>query len=136
MKYIGWIIALILVVVTYYIYRFKYLPLKTSIVKLEQEIAMWEEQLKGEKGIIGDHNIFPPDKFFKDDKLTAYGEVEILRRFDQHYRGIEIYISAPNAQTRAKDLLRFLDEQKIEYRTFYCIAVIDSIERFEYKFTK
>jgi hypothetical protein len=136
MRYLGWIIALVTIVFAVYLYQSKYVPLKTSINKLEQEIAMWEEVLKGEKGISGDRNSFPVDRFFNDDKLTAYAEVEIIRRFDQHYRGLEIYISAPNALTRIKDVLRFLDEQKIEYASIYCVAVIDSIERFEYKYTK
>lgn len=136
MKYWGWIIAIISVIVAYYIYRAKYIPLKNSIAKLEQEIVMWEEVLKGEKGLGGDRNRFPSDRFFQNDKLTPYAEVEILRRFDLHYKGIEIYISAPNALTRAKDLLRFLDEQEINYQNLYFIAVLDSIEKFEYKYTK
>jgi hypothetical protein len=136
MKYLGWIIALIAIICTGYLYQTKYAPLKASINKLEQEIAMWEDVLKGEKGLTGDRNSFPAERFFDDDKLTAYAEVEIIRRFDQHYKGIEIFISAPNALTRIKDVLRFLDEQKIEYLSMYCIAVIDSIEKFEYKYTK
>ncbi|HEX7319030.1 MAG TPA: hypothetical protein VF399_01585 [bacterium] len=136
MKYLGWIIAIITMIFAAYLYQSKYVPLKASISKLEQEIAMWEDVLKGEKGLTGDRNSFPAERFFDDDKLTAYAEVEIIRRFDPHYKGIEIFISAPNALTRIKDILRFLDEQKIEYQSMYCIAIIDSIEKFEYKYTK
>jgi hypothetical protein len=56
MRYLGWIIALVTIVFAVYLYQSKYVPLKTSINKLEQEIAMWEEVLKGEKGISGDRN--------------------------------------------------------------------------------
>jgi len=136
MKYLGWIISLMIIIAAIYLYKAKYVPLKNSIDKLEQEIAMWEEVLRGEKGLSSDRNSFPVDRFFQGDQLTAYAEVEILRRFDLHNKGIEIYLSAPNALTRMKDLLRFLNEQKIEYQNVYCIAVEDSTEKFEYKFTK
>lgn len=136
MKYLGWIIAAITIVFAGYLYQSKYVPLKASITKLEQEIAMWEDVLKGEKGLTGDRNSFPTERFFEEDKLTAYAEVEIIRRFDLHYKGIEIFISAPNALTRMKDVLRFLDEQKLEYMNMYCLAVEDSVEKFEYKYTK
>jgi len=62
--------------------------------------------------------------------------VEILRRFVLEYKNLELYISAPRALDRAADVMRFLDEQKIEYKTLRCIVVIDSAERFEYKFSK
>ena len=97
---------------------------------------MWEETIKSEKGIRGDFETLPVDKFFKDDKLTPYGEVEIIRRFDRHYQGIEIYISAPNALKRMAELVKFLQEQRINYMSMYFTAVIDSIERFDYKYTK
>ena len=136
MKYIGWIFALLAVAALVFFYSSKYAPLKKSINRLEQEIKLWEETLRGERTLTGDVNRFPPEKFFSDDNLTAYAEVEILRRFDRRHEGIDIYISAPNALARMEDLLRFLDEQKIDYLKIYCIAAIDSIERFEYKYTK
>jgi hypothetical protein len=136
MKYIGWIIALLAIVATIYLYSAKYAPLKQSVQRLEQEIKLWEETLKGEKILTGDVNRFPPEKFFDNDKLTPYAEVEILRRFDRRHEGIDIYITAPNALARMEDIMRFLSEQKIDYTKIYCIAAIDSIERFEYKYTK
>jgi len=136
MKYLSLIIIIILILGGYYFYRIQYLPLKHSTDKLKEEIKMWEETIKNEKGIRGDFERLPADKFFQNDKLTAYGEVEIIRRFDRHYKGIEIYISAPNALRRMADLLRFFNEQKIDYLSMYCTAVIDSIERFDYKYTK
>jgi len=136
MKYLGWIISVLLIIAVYYAYRTHYLPLKEDIDKLEDEITMWENVLRGEKGISGDRHRFAPERFFKDDKLTPYAEVEILRRFDILHKGIELYISAPKALTRAEDVLRFLAEQKIEYKNLSCIVVIDSVERFEYKFVK
>ncbi|MGB9721524.1 MAG: hypothetical protein ACPL28_08615 [bacterium] len=136
MKYLSSVIIILLVLGGYYFYRSQYLPLKHSTDKLKEEIKMWEETIKNEKGIRGDFERLPADKFFKDDKLTPYGEVEIVRRFDRHYKGIEIYISAPNALKRMTDLLKFLNEQKIDYLTMYCTAVIDSVERFDYKYTK
>jgi hypothetical protein len=136
MKYLSWIIIIVLVLGGYYFYRARYLPLKSSTNKLKEEIKMWEETIKNEKGIRGDFERLPANKFFQNDKLTAYGEVEIMRRFDRHYRGIEIYISAPNALKRMADLLRFLNEQRIDYLSIYCTATIDSVERFDYKYTK
>lgn len=136
MKYVGWIVSLFLVVALYFVYTRHYVPLKEDVDRLEDEIAMWENVLKGEKGIHGDRHRFAPERFFKDDKLTPYAEVEILRRFDIHYKGIELYISAPNALTRAEDILRFLTEQKLSYKNLSCIVVIDSVERFDYKFIK
>lgn len=136
MKYISWIIIAILIIMGYYFYNTRYLPLKQSTDRLKEEIKMWEETIKNEKGIRGDFERLPPDKFFKDDKLTPYGEVEIMRRFDRHYKGIEIYISAPNALRRMAELLKFLHEQRLDYMSMYFTAVIDSIERFDYKYTK
>lgn len=136
MKYIPWIIILVLLIVAYSFYKTQYLPIKKSTDKLTDEIKMWEEMVKSEKGIHGDFERLPAEKFFENDKLTPYGEVEIMRRFERHYKGIEIYISAPNALKRMADLLRFLNEQRIDYYTIYCTAVIDSIERFDYKYTK
>jgi len=136
MKYIGWIVCIVLVIGFYAAYRTQYVPIKRDINRLEKEIAMWENVLKGEKGLIGDRNRFPSDRFFQKNKLTPYGEVEILRRFVLDYRNLELYISAPRALDRAADVMRFLDEQRIEYKTLRCIVVIDSAERFEYKFSK
>jgi hypothetical protein len=136
MKYIGWIVSIILLVGLYAAYRTQYVPIRRDINKLEKEIAMWENVLKGEKGLIGDRNRFPSDRFFQNNKLTPYGEVEILRRFVLDYKNLELYISAPRALDRAADVMRFLDEQRIEYKTMRCIVVIDSAERFEYKFSK
>ena len=102
----------------------------------EKEIAMWENVLKGEKGLIGERIRFPSDRFFQNNKLTPYGEVEILRKFVFDYKSLELYISAPRALDRAADVMRFLDEQRIEYKTLRCVVVIDSAERFEYKFSK
>ena len=128
--------SIILLIALYYTYRTQYLPLKKDLTKLEEEIAMWEDLLKGEKGLIGDRNRVAVERFFEYDKLTPYAEVEILRRFDRSYKGIEIYLSAPNALDRAKDLLRFMADQKVEYRNMSCFVVFDSTEKFEYKFVK
>lgn len=136
MKYIGWIISVILIIGFYIAYTTQYVPLRKDIKRLEKEIAMWENVLKGEKGLIGERNRFPSDRFFQNNELTPYGEVEILRKFVFDYKNLELYISAPRALDRAADVLRFLDEQRIEYKTLRCIVVIDSIERFEYKFSK
>lgn len=136
MKYFSLIIIIILIAIGYYFYSAHYLPLKHNTNKLKEEIKMWEETIKNQKGMRGDFEKLPANKFFQNDKLTPYGEVEIMRRFDRHYKGIEIYISAPNALKRMADLLRFFDEQKIDYLTIYCTAEIDSIERFDYKYTK
>ncbi|MGB3341917.1 MAG: hypothetical protein WBB37_10600 [bacterium] len=136
MKYIGWIVSIILVIGSYAAYRTQYVPIKRDINRLEKEIAMWENVLKGEKGLTGDGNRFPSDRFFQNNKLTPYGEVEIIRRFVLDYKNLELYISAPRALDRAADVMRFLDEQRIEYKTLRCIVVIDSAERFEYKFIK
>ncbi len=136
MKYIGWIVSLILLAGVFAAYKTQYVPIKRDIDKLEKEIAMWEDVLKNEKGLIGDRNRFPLDRFFKNNKLTPYGEVEILRKFSMEYKNLELYVSAPRALDRAADIMRFLDEQRIEYRILRCIVVIDSVERFEYKFSK
>ena len=136
MKYIGWIISIILLIGLYAAYRTQYVPIKKDISRLEKEIAMWENVLKGEKGLVGERSRFPSDRFFQNNKLTPYGEVEILRRFTLDYKNLELYISAPRALDRAADVMRFLDEQRIEYKTLRCIVVIDSAERFEYKFSK
>ncbi|MEO0142026.1 MAG: hypothetical protein ABIL70_01470 [candidate division WOR-3 bacterium] len=136
MRYLGWVVALIFAIILYYIYSVKYQPLSKKITKLEDEIKMWEETVKDHREITGDRNRFPPERFFKDNRLTPYGEVEILRNLDRNYKGIEIYISAPRALERAGDLLRFLSEQRIDYYNLYIIAVADSVERFEYKYTK
>jgi len=136
MKYLGWIISLMLLVAFYYTYKTHYLPLKKDLNKLEEEINMWEDMLRGEKGISSDRNRFAVERFFENDKLTPYGEVEILRRFDVNYKGIEIYISALSALSRAQDVLRFLTEQRIGYQNISCIVVVDSTERFDYKFIK
>ncbi len=136
MKYISLIIIIILIVFGYYFYRIQYQPLKQNVDRLKEEIKMWEQTIRNEKGIRGDFEKLPAEKFFQDDRLTPYGEVEIMRRFDRHYKGIELYISAPNALKRMADLLRFLNEQRIDYLTIYCTAAIDSVERFDYKYTK
>lgn len=136
MRYLCWVISLVLATTFYLTYRTQYLPLKIDVDRLEEEIKMWENVLKGEKGIIGDRDRFTTERFFEKDKLTPYAEVEILRKFDTHYKGLELYISAPRAFKRAKDVLRFLSDQRITYKKLYCIVVIDSIEKFEYKFTK
>ena len=136
MKYLGWVISVILVLVGYFIYKTQYLPLKKDVIELEQEIKMWEDILKGKKGIVGERYSFPTERFFSDDKLTPYGEVEILRKFDIHYNGIEIYISAPQAYKRAHSVLKFLTEQRIEYPNLSLYVVFDSLEKFEYKFIK
>jgi len=136
MKYFGWIISLILLIVFFITYRTHYLPLKADVTKLEKEIDMWENVLKGEKGLTGERNSFAVDRFFKDNKLTPYGEVEMLRRFGLNNKGIEIYISAPEPLNRAKDVIAFLDDQRLIYKTFTLYIVVDSIERFEYKFVK
>lgn len=136
MKYLGWIISIILIIVFYYTYRTQYLPLKNDLDKFEEEITMWENVLKGEKGMGGNRNRLAVDRVFEDDNLSPYGEVEILRKFDLNYKGLEIYISAPNALTRTKNVIKFLAEQKLRYHNFSCIVVIDSVERFEYKLVK
>jgi hypothetical protein len=136
MKYLGWFISIFVLIGFFYIYFTKYMPLKQDIRDLQQEIAMWQELLEGAKTIKGDKQSFPSDRFFSDDKLTPYAEVEILRKFDMSNKGIEIYISAPGAFTRAADLLQFLAEQHINYRNLSLYAAIDTTERFEYKFIK
>jgi hypothetical protein len=136
MKYLGWTISLLLAAGLFYTYRTRYLPLKHDIDELKQEISMWEDVLKGEKGVKGERESFPTDRFFADDKLTPFAEVEILRRFDMHAKGIEIYITAPGAFSRAGDVIRFLAEQHIKYRNLSLYVAIDSTERFEYKFIK
>ncbi len=136
MKYISIIVIIALVIFGYYFYQGQYKPLRKNIERLQEEIKMWEETIRSEKGIRGDFEQFPVEKFFQNDKLTPYGEVEIMRRFDRHYKGIEIYISAPNAMKRMADVLRFLNEQRIDYLTIYCTATIDTVERFDYKYTK
>lgn len=136
MKYLGWIIALFFAVGFIYFYRVRYAPLKNNVNKLEQEIQMWEEVLKGQQGLTGDRYRFPVDRFFKDDRLTPYAEIDILRNFDPHFLNLELYLSAPAAHRRAEDVMRFLNEQHIVYRSLYLQSVIDSSERFEYKLTK
>ncbi|MEO0137289.1 MAG: hypothetical protein ABIL39_05445 [candidate division WOR-3 bacterium] len=136
MRYIPWILLVIFIIFGYLFYRTQYLPVKNSTDRLKEEIKMWEETIKSEKGIRSDFERLPVEKLFQDDKLTPYGEVEIMRQFDRRYQGIEIYISAPNALKRLADLLRFMHEQRLAYRSMYFTAVIDSIERFDYKYTK
>lgn len=136
MKYLGWIIAGLVTAALLYCYQAHYRPLRANVATLEREIAMWEEVLRDEQGLSGDRNRFPPDRFFEQDRLTPYAEVEILRRFDLHNKGIEIYVSAPHAIARAQDILRFLNEQHISYGLLHLHAEMDSVERFEYKYIK
>jgi hypothetical protein len=136
MKYLGWIVSILLAAGLYYMYRTSYLPLKEDIKELQQEISMWESVLKGEKGVKGERQRFATERFFADDKLTPFAEVEILRKFDMRNKGIEIYITAPGAFTRAGDFLGFLAEQHIKYRSLSLYVAVDSVERFEYKFIK
>ncbi len=136
MKYLGWILSILLVAGMYYMYRTRYLPLKEDVEELQQEISMWEGVLKGEKGVKGERQRFATERFFAGDKLTPFAEVEILRKFDMRNKGIEIYITAPNAFTRAGDLLTFLAEQHIKYRSLSLFIAVDTVERFEYKFIK
>ncbi|KPK63952.1 hypothetical protein AMJ83_04575 [candidate division WOR_3 bacterium SM23_42] len=136
MKYLGWILSILLAVGMYYTYRTKYLPLMEDVSELREEISMWEDVLKGEKGIKGERQRFTTERFFTGDRLTPFAEVEILRKFDMRNKGIEIYLTAPKAFTRAGDLLRFLAEQHINYKNLSLFVVVDSTERFEYKFIK
>lgn len=135
MRYFGWILSLILAVGFYVAYTTQYRPLRNDVEELQKEIDMWEKVLKNEKGLTGDRNRFATERFFKNDVLTPYGEVEILRKFDLTQKGVEIYISAPNAFQRTQSVMKFLHEQRLLYKTVNCIAEIDSLERFEYKFT-
>ena len=136
MKYLGWIVSILLAAALYYTYQVKYLPLKNDVDDLREEISMWEGVLKGEKGVKGERQSFATDRFFENDKLTPFAEVEILRRFDMRNRGIEMYITAPGAFARTGDILRFLAEQRIKYRSLSLYAAVDSVERFEYMFIK
>jgi hypothetical protein len=136
MKYLGLIISLILIIAFYYGYQTHYLPMRKSVASLKGEIKMWENVVKGDKGLTGERNRFAVERFFTNDNLTPYAEVEMLRRFDIHYKGIELYISAPNALKRAKGVMKFMAEQRIEYQDLSFYVVIDSVERFEYKFVK
>ncbi len=136
MKYLGWIISIVLIAVFAFVYQTRYRPLKRDIDKLESEIEMWESVLKGEKGLTGDRNRFPVERFFEGNRLTPYAEVEMLRRFDPGYKGIEIYVSAYHPLERAREIVRFFAEQRIEYRQSRITIEADSIERFEYKFMK
>lgn len=136
MRYLGWIIALILLAAIIYTYRTQYVPLKKDVTDLREEISMWEDVLRGEQGVKGERQRFATDRFFENDKLTPFAEVEILRKFDLRNRGVEIYLTAPNAFARASDLLRFFTEQHIKYRNLSMYVVVDSVERFEYKFVK
>jgi hypothetical protein len=136
MKYIGWIVSILLVAGGYYGYRAKYVPLKNDVRGLREEIYMWEEVVKGDKGIRGERERFAPDRFFDNDKLTPFAEVELLRKFDMRDRSLEIYITAPGAFKRAGDLLRFFNEQHIRYRSLSFFVAVDTVERFEYTFTK
>ena len=136
MKYLGWIISICLAVAVYYVYRSQYVPLRQDIKELQEEISMWENVLKDEKGVRGERQRFPTDRFFTDDELTPFAEVEIIRSFDLRNRGIEIYITAPGAFTRASDLLQFLAEQHIRYKSLSLYVAVDTVERFEYKFIK
>ncbi len=134
MKYLGWLLTILLVAGIYYTYRTRYLPLREDIKDLQEEISMWENVLKGEKGVKGERQRFATDRFFADNQLTPFAEVEILRKFDMRNKGIEIYITAPRAFVRTADLLKFLAEQHIKYRSLSLYVAIDSVERFEYKF--
>lgn len=136
MKYLGWILCILLLAAGLYLYRTKYLPLQKDVRGLRQEIYMWEEVVKGDKGVRGERERFTPDRFFADDKLTPFAEVELLRKLDMRDRGIELYITAPGAFARAGDLLRFFAEQHIRYRNLSLFVVVDSVERFEYTFIK
>ena len=136
MKYLGWIVSAILILVFLFMYQTQYRPLKRDVDKLSKEIDMWEELLKGEKGLTGDRNRFPIERFFEGNKLTPYAEVEMLRRFDPSYKGVEIYVSAYHPLERAQEIIRFFAEQHIEYAQSRITIEADSIERFEYKFLK
>lgn len=135
MRYSGWIISVVLAVGFYVAYTTQYRPMRDDVVELQKEIAMWENMLKDEKGLSGDRSRFATERFFHGDKLTPYGEVEILRKFDLTQKGVEMYISAPHAFQRAQSVMQFLHDQRLLYKNIVCIAEIDSIERFEYKFT-
>jgi hypothetical protein len=128
-------VSLVLAVGFYVAYTTQYRPLRNDVVEMQKEIEMWEKVLKNEKGLSGDRNRFATERFFERDELTPYGEVEILRKFDLTQKGVEIYISAPNAFQRTQSVMLFLHEQRLLYKTVNCIAEIDSLERFEYKFT-
>ncbi|UCF70428.1 MAG: hypothetical protein JSW49_09570 [candidate division WOR-3 bacterium] len=136
MRYFGWIISILLAAALYYVYQTRYLPLKRDVRELREEISMWEDVLKGEKGVKSERQRFPTERFFENDKLTPFAEVEILRRFDMRKRGIELYVTAPHAFVRAGDIMRFFAEQRISYRNLSLYAAVDSVERFEYMFIK
>ena len=136
MRYLGWIVSLAIAIVFLIAYKTQYVPLSQDVRKLESEISMWETVLKDEKGWTGERNRFSVERFFDGNRLSPYAEVEMLRRLTPEYKGIEIYISAPDALTRAHDVVRFFAEQRIGYKTIYCVIDTDSLERFEYKFVK
>ena len=132
MRYLGWIVCIIVLAAGFYGYRTKYLPLQKDVQALREEIHMWEDVVKGDKGVRGERQRFAPERFFEENKLTPFAEVELLRTFDMRDRSIELYITAPGAFARAGDLLRFFAEQHIRYRSLSLFVVVDSVERFEY----
>ena len=136
MRYLGWIVSLAIAIVFLIAYKTQYIPLSQDVRKLESEISMWETVLKDEKGWIGERNRFSVERVFDGNRLTPYAEVEMLRSLTPDYKGLELYISSPDALTRAHDVVRFLAEQRIGYKTVYCVIDNDSLERFEYKFVK
>lgn len=123
MKYLGWILLLLLLAINLWFYRFHYRNLRADIQSLKREIQMWEELLEKEKDARQKETrfSFPMEKFFAADadKLSSYGEIELARILNSlKGKRIEMLVYCRNPARYTSSITKFIADQNLPLADF------------------
>jgi len=123
MRYLGWILLLLLLIFGLWFYRFHYRNLHADIQSLRREIKMWEELLDKEKNARQKETrfSFPMEKFFASDadKLSSYGEIELARILNTlKDKRIELLVYCRNPARYTSSITKFIADQNLPLGDF------------------
>lgn len=118
MRYLGWILFILLLILDIWFYRFHYRHLHNDIVSLRREIAMWEDLLEKEKNARQTETRFSFDmeKFFASDadRLSPYGEIELARILgSMKNKRVVLLVYCNNPARYTASITKFISDQKL-----------------------
>lgn len=136
MRYLGWILLVLLMIFDVWFYRYQHRILYQDVQSLKKEIKMWQELMEKEKNARHAESkfSFPTEKFFESDldKLTPYGEIELARILTAlKDKDVDIVIYGQNPVRSVSLLTRFMNEQKFAIKNFRIEGRKQSENRFE-----
>ncbi len=123
MRYIGWIILIVVIIFNVWFYKYRYQNMHRDIAELKREISMWEELMAKEKNAREGETkfTFTMAKFFESngEKLSPYGEIELSRILKAlKDKRVEIIIYSENPTRYLVQILKFISEQNLSLNDF------------------